>query len=189
VDGATNRYWGATAVGDWAQFEFAQPFRLLGVAIHTGASTDPAEFAAQGRPTSLDLVVSTSDGKTTTLPIDLADKPGSQSTDTGISDVTTIRIVIRGCGNGRWQGHRVRRDRVLQTSVDPTFRVTQKCDAVTLLAVVAGSIALQALNVLRLAGKRHKSNGGRCRTSTMKCGSSRLTPSAICWPDTVDPLI
>jgi len=104
VDGATNRYWGAPAVGDWAQFEFAQPFRLLGVAIHTGASTDPAEFAATARPTALDLVVSTSDGTTTTLSIDLADKPGSQSTDTGISDVTAIRVVIRaaaGMGAGK----------------------------------------------------------------------------------------
>lgn len=95
VDGATNRYWGAPAVGDWAQFDFAQPFRLLGVAIHTGASTDPSEFAATARPTALDLVVSTSDGTTTTLSIDLADKPGSQSTDTGISNVTAIRVVIR----------------------------------------------------------------------------------------------
>lgn len=104
VDGATNRYWGAPAVGDWAQFEFAQPFRLLGVAIHTGASTDPAEFAATARPTALDLVVSTSDGTITTISIDLADKPGSQNTDTGISDVTSIRVVIRaaaGMGAGK----------------------------------------------------------------------------------------
>ena len=74
------------------------------MAIHTGASTDPAEFAATARPTALDLVVSTSDGTTTTLSVDLADKPGSQSTDTGISDVTSIRVVIRsaaGMGAGK----------------------------------------------------------------------------------------
>ena len=104
VDGATNRYWGAPAVGAWAQFDFAPPFRLLGVAIHTGASTVPSEFDAEARPTALDLVVSTSDGTTTTLPISLADKPGAQSTDTGISNVIAIRVVIRaaaGMGAGK----------------------------------------------------------------------------------------
>jgi hypothetical protein len=96
VDGATNRYWGAPAVGDWAEFGFAQPFRLLGVVIHAGASTRREDFDQQGRPTAVDLVVTASDGTTTTLPVSLADQPGPQRTDTGISDVVTIRVVIRG---------------------------------------------------------------------------------------------
>jgi hypothetical protein len=95
VDGVSNRYWGAPSVGDWAQFSFTQPFRLLGVVITPGASTDPTAFEQQARPTRVDLEISTSTGSTTTLPIPLADKPGPQTTDTGISDVTTIRLVIR----------------------------------------------------------------------------------------------
>lgn len=95
VDGVSNQYWGAPAVGDSAQFTFAQPFRLLGVVITPGASTEPAVFRQQARPTAVDLVVTSSNGETRTLSITLADKPGPQNTDTGISDVTTIRLIIR----------------------------------------------------------------------------------------------
>jgi ribosomal protein L40E len=95
VDGVTNQYWGAPAVGDWAQFTFAQPFRLLGVVITSGASTDPTVFDQEARPTAVELDVTTSSGTTTTLSITLADKPGPQTTDTGISNVTSIRLVIR----------------------------------------------------------------------------------------------
>jgi len=79
-----------------AEFTFAQPFRLLGVVIHTGASTRREDFDQQARPAALDLVVTTSDGTTTTLPVSLADQPGPQTTDTRISNVVTIRVVIRG---------------------------------------------------------------------------------------------
>lgn len=94
VDGISNSYWGAPSVGAWAQFTFAQPFRLLGVVITPGASTDPTVFATQARPTKVELDIITSTGATTVLPITLADKPGPQTTDTGISDVRTIRLVI-----------------------------------------------------------------------------------------------
>lgn len=99
VDGVSNQYWGAPSVGGWAQFTFPKPFRLLGVVITPGASTDPTAFEQEARPTKVDLVITTSDGTSTTLPIDLADKPGSQTTDTGISDVTTIRLVIRAAAD------------------------------------------------------------------------------------------
>jgi hypothetical protein len=95
TDGVTNRYWGAPAVGDWAEFGFDRPFRLLGVVIHTGASTRREDFDQEARPTTLDLVVTASDGTTTTVPVNLADQPGPQRTDTGISDVVTIRVVVR----------------------------------------------------------------------------------------------
>jgi zinc ribbon protein len=95
VDGLNNTYWGAPAVGDSAQFGFAQPFRLLGVIITPGASIEQAAFNQQARPTAVDLVITTSSGATTTLSVALADKPGPQSTNTGISDVTGIRLVIR----------------------------------------------------------------------------------------------
>ncbi|WP_243727232.1 NADase-type glycan-binding domain-containing protein [Actinocrispum wychmicini] len=95
TDGASNQFWGAPAVGDSVQFSFAQPFRLVGVIITPGASTDPAVFAKQARPTAIDLVVTTSTGETSTVPITVADKPGPQTTNTGISDVVAIRLVIR----------------------------------------------------------------------------------------------
>ncbi len=94
VDGVSNQYWGAPSVGDWAQFGFPQPFRLLGVVITPGASADPTAFGQEARPTKVQLDITTSNGSTTTLPIVLADKPGPQTTNTGISNVTTIRLVI-----------------------------------------------------------------------------------------------
>jgi predicted nucleic acid-binding Zn ribbon protein len=96
VDGLSNRYWGAPAVGDSIEFTFAAPFRLLSVVVHAGASAEEAGFATEARPTALDMVVTTEDGASRTVPVTLADQPGSQRTDTGISDVTRIRLVIRG---------------------------------------------------------------------------------------------
>ncbi|WP_199442213.1 NADase-type glycan-binding domain-containing protein [Umezawaea beigongshangensis] len=94
-DGLTNRYWGAAAVGDSVDFGFAAPFRLVALVVHTGASTEPEEFAAQGRATSVDLVVTASDGSATTRTVALADRPGPQTVDSGISDVVGIRLVVR----------------------------------------------------------------------------------------------
>lgn len=99
VDGVSNQYWGAPSVGDWAQFTFGRPFRLLGVVITPGASTDPTAFAQEARPTRVELDITTSTGSTTTIPIVLADKPGPQTTNTGISNVIAIRLVIRAAAH------------------------------------------------------------------------------------------
>lgn len=101
VDGVSNQYWGAPSVGDWVQFRFQQPFRLVGVIITPGASTDPTAFAQQARPTKVDLDITTSSGTTTTLPIVLADKPGPETTNTGVSDVVMIRLVIVAAADQR----------------------------------------------------------------------------------------
>ncbi|KAA2258092.1 hypothetical protein F0L68_24260 [Solihabitans fulvus] len=95
VDGATNRYWGAPGKDAWIEFTFDHPFRLLSLIINTGASTTPNEFAAQARPTQFDVLVTGSDGTVTTVPAPLADRPGPQTVQTGISDVVRIRLVVR----------------------------------------------------------------------------------------------
>jgi len=96
VDGLSNRYWGAPAVGDSIDFTFAEPFRLLSVVVHAGASAEEEGFVAEAWPTALDMVVTTAGGATETVPITLADQPGEQRTDTGIGDVVRIRLVVRG---------------------------------------------------------------------------------------------
>lgn len=95
VDGLSNRYWGAPSVGDSIEFTFAEPFRLLSVVVHAGAAAEAEGFGAQARPSALDMEVVTADGVTTTVPVTLADQPGPQRTDTGISEVTRIRLVVR----------------------------------------------------------------------------------------------
>lgn len=104
VDALTNRYWGTTGRGQSIDFTFAEPFRLLSVVVHTGASTEEDVFASQARPSALDMVVTSEDGQTRTIPITLADDPGPQTTDTGISDVVRISLVVRavaGAAPGR----------------------------------------------------------------------------------------
>ncbi|WP_447009220.1 zinc ribbon domain-containing protein [Saccharothrix hoggarensis] len=96
VDGLSNRYWGAPAVGDAVEFTFTTPFRLLSVVVHTGAGVEPAVFAGQARATALDVVVTASDGTHRTIPVVLGDRSGPQRTDTGVSDVVRVRLVVRG---------------------------------------------------------------------------------------------
>lgn len=103
-DGLTNRYWGAPAVGDFVDFTFASPIRLLDVIITPGASTNPEEFAAEGSPTSVDLIATDRAGQSTTKTVALADRPGPQTVNTGISNVIRVRLVVRaaaGLGPGR----------------------------------------------------------------------------------------
>jgi zinc-ribbon domain len=94
VDGLSNRYWGAPAVGASITFTFGRPFRLLAMLVQTGAAPEPEKFGAQARASELAVAVTSTDGTVTRLHISLADKPGGQQTDTGISDVVSVRIVI-----------------------------------------------------------------------------------------------
>jgi len=104
VDGLSNRYWGAPHVGDAVQFTFPYPFRLLSVMVHTGESARQEDFIREARPSELDMVVTSANGATRTIRLNIVDKPGPQRTDTGISNVVRIRLVIRaaaGLSTGR----------------------------------------------------------------------------------------
>ncbi|MGM1060513.1 zinc-ribbon domain-containing protein [Saccharothrix sp. Mg75] len=95
VDGLSNRYWGAPAAGDAVEFTFASPFRLLSVVVHTGAGAQPEAFTAQGRATAVDAVVTSVDGTHRTVPLSLGDRAGPQRTDTAISGVVRVRLVVK----------------------------------------------------------------------------------------------
>ena len=101
VDGLTNRYWAAPGVGDWIDFTFDHPFRLLNLVVTTGASTVRPEFDQQGRPTQFDLEITSSDGAVTRTEVSLTDRPGPQALQTGVSDVVRIRLVIRAVSGVR----------------------------------------------------------------------------------------
>ncbi len=95
VDGLTNKYWGAPALGASLTATFGTPFRLVGVVLHTGASTEPEEFRREPRPVRADLIVTTADGTVHEKELTLNDKPGEQTVRTGISDVVSVRLVLR----------------------------------------------------------------------------------------------
>ncbi|WP_411080786.1 NADase-type glycan-binding domain-containing protein [Streptomyces sp. cmx-18-6] len=95
VDGLTNKYWGAPGPGASLTCAFGTPFRLVGVVLHTGASTEPEEFRREPRPTRADLIVTTADGTVHEKELTLNDKPGPQTVRTGISDVVSVQLVLR----------------------------------------------------------------------------------------------
>ncbi|MFE9695770.1 NADase-type glycan-binding domain-containing protein [Streptomyces sp. NPDC006270] len=104
VDGLTNEYWGAPALGASLTCSFATPFRLVGVVVHTGVSKEPQEFRRGARPVRADLRVTTKDGKVHEKAVTFNDKPGKQTVRTGISDVVSVELVLRqavGRGEGR----------------------------------------------------------------------------------------
>ncbi|MFJ8226557.1 NADase-type glycan-binding domain-containing protein [Streptomyces griseus] len=104
TDGLTNKYWGAPALGASLTSSFAAPFRLVGVVVHTGVSKEPQEFRRGARPTRAELIVTTKDDKVHRKTVTFNDKPGKQETRLGISDVVSVRLVLReatGQGEGR----------------------------------------------------------------------------------------
>ncbi|MEV5601400.1 zinc ribbon domain-containing protein [Streptomyces sp. NPDC052299] len=104
VDGVTNTYWGAPKNGDALTAEFEDPFRLVGVTVHTGVSAKAEVFQKGARPTRADLTITTKDGKVHEKTMTLADKPGEQTLRMGISDVVSVRFTIREAA-GQGGGH------------------------------------------------------------------------------------
>ena len=95
MDGLSNRYWGAPAPGASVTYTFRKPFRLVDVLITNGASKEPEDYAREGRALQVDLEVTAQDGERHDKQLTLSDKPGSQTIPTGISDVKTVRLVLR----------------------------------------------------------------------------------------------
>ncbi|MFE6667228.1 zinc ribbon domain-containing protein [Streptomyces sp. NPDC057697] len=104
IDGLTNKYWGAPALGSSLTCTFSQPFRLVGVVVYTGVSTEPEEFHRAARPTRAELIITKENGDVEEKTVTLTDKPGKQTVRTGISDVVSVRLVLEaaaGQGEGR----------------------------------------------------------------------------------------
>ncbi|WP_323135541.1 zinc ribbon domain-containing protein, partial [Streptomyces beihaiensis] len=95
TDGLSNRYWGAPAPGASVTYTFGKPFRLVDLIVTNGASKDPSSYAREGRALTIDLQVTTADGERHDRRVSLSDKPGPQTVTTGISDVKTVRMVLR----------------------------------------------------------------------------------------------
>uniref|UniRef100_UPI003513D770 NADase-type glycan-binding domain-containing protein n=1 Tax=Streptomyces calvus TaxID=67282 RepID=UPI003513D770 len=95
TDGLSNRYWGAPAAGASVTYTFRKPFRLIDLSIINGVSKSPDQYDRQARALQLDMEVTTQDGARHHKELTLADKAGPQTFPTGISDVTSIRLVLR----------------------------------------------------------------------------------------------
>ncbi|WP_233273239.1 zinc ribbon domain-containing protein [Streptomyces broussonetiae] len=95
TDGLNNRYWGTPGEGATITYTFGKPFRLVDLIITNGASTEPEEYHSEARALEMDLEVTSADGTVHRKEIDLSDKPGTQTVQTGIDKVVKVRLVLR----------------------------------------------------------------------------------------------
>ncbi|MGW1992727.1 NADase-type glycan-binding domain-containing protein [Embleya sp. NPDC001921] len=95
TDGITNEWWGAPSLGDSLTCAFATPFRLVAVVVHAGVSTTPEDFRRGARPTRLDLLITSTDGRVITRTMTLDDRPGPQTLRMGVRNVISVHFTIR----------------------------------------------------------------------------------------------
>ncbi|MEE6296167.1 NADase-type glycan-binding domain-containing protein [Georgenia wangjunii] len=100
-DGLSDRSWapvplGEAAEGEWIQFTFEEPFRLVHVLITGGNSADEEQRLTEGRPREVRLEMHTAAGGEPVLhEVTLEDTSGPQTfTFDGIDDVTGVRLTI-----------------------------------------------------------------------------------------------
>ncbi|MEV4443723.1 zinc-ribbon domain-containing protein, partial [Streptomyces sp. NPDC049577] len=104
TDGLSNRYWGAPGPDASVTYTFGKPFRLVDLVVTNGASASPEQYAREARALRMDLEVTSADGTVHRSSLTLGDKPGPQTFPTGITDVVTVRLVLRsvtGLSEGR----------------------------------------------------------------------------------------
>ncbi|MFD5870894.1 zinc ribbon domain-containing protein [Streptomyces sp. NPDC060322] len=95
TDGLSNSYWGAPAEGASVTYTFRKPFRLVDLIITNGPSKDPEDYTSEARALRIDLEVTTQDGGQQHKELALSDRPGPQTIHTALSDVKTVRLVLR----------------------------------------------------------------------------------------------
>ncbi|MCU1692370.1 MAG: hypothetical protein JWM64_1461, partial [Frankiales bacterium] len=95
-DGATNKSWAPAGKpgGAWVEARFAAPHRVVGMVVHTGASTDPKTFLANGRPTRFRVTLSTTSGPPVVREVAVKDQPGEQEVSLGVDDVRVVRLTV-----------------------------------------------------------------------------------------------
>ncbi|WP_031085966.1 discoidin domain-containing protein [Streptomyces sp. NRRL WC-3549] len=95
TDGLTDAYWGAPALDASLTCDFGEPFRLVGIVVHTGSSPEPEAFRSTARPVRAELRVTTADNEVDTRTVTFNDKPGEQEVRMGISDVVSVQLILR----------------------------------------------------------------------------------------------
>ena len=99
ADGLSNRYWAPAptgpAQGEYVEFTFAGPMRLLDLIVHSGAAPEQDVFLGQARPAELELTAWTAGGAQVHTTLSLEDRPGEQKLHQVIGDVVRIRLTIK----------------------------------------------------------------------------------------------
>jgi len=99
IDGANNTYWApateSPAVGEWLELELQQPERVLELIITPGVAVDEKKFREQSRPNTLEVIAKDREGRETRKTIKVNDGSGPKNVTIKISNVYTIRLVIK----------------------------------------------------------------------------------------------
>lgn len=97
-DGVVNQSWAPAAagedVGEYLDFTFDEPFRLVYLQIRGGAGETSDVFLAEGRPAVMTATLTLEDGSTVEKRVALADEPGIQQFEIGQDGVEAVRLTI-----------------------------------------------------------------------------------------------
>ncbi len=97
-DGISDRSWAPEVTGDgageWLQFDFAEPFRLVTVLLTSGASTEDETRLQQGRPSEVRFTVTTEDGSEHIKDVQIVDTGTPQPLSLPFSNVVSVRMTI-----------------------------------------------------------------------------------------------
>jgi hypothetical protein len=97
-DGRTNTFWAPAGPGDgrlqYVTIRFREPFRVVAVVLHNGASVDPILFRKQARPHTLRFTFVRAGAPPATRDVELDDSPGTQQLFFGIDKVVRVRVQI-----------------------------------------------------------------------------------------------
>ncbi|MCA1189857.1 hypothetical protein LCD36_25920, partial [Saccharopolyspora sp. 6T] len=94
TDGITNQYWGTPGPGEWIEFEFERPRRLLGTVITVGPSTDVKKFPTEAHPSLVEITTTDSRGRTETRQQALPSTTEATPVEIRRSDVVRIRLKV-----------------------------------------------------------------------------------------------
>ncbi|MFI7383791.1 zinc ribbon domain-containing protein [Streptomyces sp. NPDC049813] len=95
VDGVSNHYWGAPGPGASVTYTFGTPIRLVDLIVTNGASKSAEQYGRQARALEIDAQFREADGTAHLQRLTLSDKAGSQTFQVGVSDVASVRLVLR----------------------------------------------------------------------------------------------
>ena len=95
-DGVSDRSWApqGSGEGEYVEFFFDDPFRLVAVIISGGNGLTEEERRLEARPKQVRLTYTTADGDSTTEVVDLIDTGDAQRVPVGASDVAQVRLTI-----------------------------------------------------------------------------------------------
>ncbi|OAR25562.1 carbohydrate-binding protein [Streptomyces sp. ERV7] len=98
IDKRSNTWWGPgvsdSGRGEWIEFNFTEPTRLLDVIITPGVSARADKLGGSALPHRIKATVLTKDGKTTTREITLDQGAGGQRRPFRVGDAVRVRLTV-----------------------------------------------------------------------------------------------